>query len=392
MKKNIMVVVSDLSGGGAERVATNLASSLAKTENVILVVEHINNNTYGSTVETIDVKMPKDKGKLKVFWHLELAKRLKKVKKERNITHCICFLQEAALASVLSKCGEKVYVSVRNKLSSELNPILKMKERFTFRHTDCIIALSKMVREDLIEHFGVKQDKVIAIYNPCYIETIKDKIQGEKLPDDDEQFFINNKGNIVLTAGRLVDQKGQWHLIRAFSRVINKMPDAKLLILGQGGNKDYLERLIKDYKLEDSIKLLGYKSNPYIYMVRSDIFAFSSVYEGLGNILVECMACGLPVVSADYKYGAKELLAPDMDLKTEIHEVTYGKYGILVPEMDDKKYETKDELTNAEKMLADAIIEMLQNEEQRNDYKQRIMKRAADFDPDKITQEWLDIL
>ena len=168
---------------------------------------------------------------------------------------------------------------------------------------------------------------------------IKDKIQGEKLPDDDEQFFINNKGNIVLTAGRLVDQKGQWHLIRAFSRVINKMPDAKLLILGQGGNKDYLERLIKDYKLEDSIKLLGYKSNPYIYMVRSDIFAFSSVYEGLGNILVECMACGLPVVSADYKYGAKKLLAPDMDLKTEIHEVTYGKYGILVPEMDDKKYE-----------------------------------------------------
>ena len=60
--------------------------------------------------------------------------------------------------------------------------------------------------------------------------------------------------------------------------------------------------------------------------------------------------------------------------------------------MDDKKYEAKDELTNAEKMLADAIIEMLQNEEQRNDYKQRIMKRAADFDPDKITQEWLDIL
>lgn len=90
-----------------------------------------------------------------------------------------------------------------------------------------------MVREDLIEHFGVKQDKVIAIYNPCYIETIKDKIQGEKLPDDDEQFFINNKGNIVLTAGRLVDQKGQWHLIRAFSRVINKMPDANLRDMGE---------------------------------------------------------------------------------------------------------------------------------------------------------------
>ena len=61
-------------------------------------------------------------------------------------------------------------------------------------------------------------------------------------------------------------------------------------------------------------------------------------------------------------------------------------------EMDDKKYEAKDELTNAEIMLADAIIEMLQNKEQRNDYKQRIMKRAADFDPGKITQEWLDIL
>lgn len=392
MKRNIMVVVTDLSGGGAERVATNLASSLSKTENVILVVEHLNNNTYGSTVETIDLKMPTNKGKLKIFWHLELAKRLKKVKKERNITHCICFLQEPALACVLSKRGEKVYVSVRNKLSSELSFVSKIKAKYTFKHTDCVVALSKMVREDLIDNFGVKSDKVVAIYNPCYIETIKEKIASEQLPAEDELFFAENRGRIAVTAGRLVDQKGQWHLIRAFSKVVKQLPDAKLLILGQGGEKDYLQQLIDGYGLESNIKMLGYKANPYIYMSHADIFAFSSVYEGLGNILVECMACGLPVVSADYKYGAKELLAPELDINTGVNQITYAEYGVLVPEMDKNRYDVKHELTFAEDMLADAIVEMLQNDEKRYAYKQKIKRRALDFDPDKITREWINLL
>ena len=390
--KKIMIVVSDLTGGGAERVATNLATELSKTEKVFLVVAHITNNTYGSTVETIDLKMPVYKGKFKVFWHLELTKKLKRIKQERQVTHCICFLQDVALAGVLSKCNDKVFVSVRNNLSSELGFVLKLKEKITFKYTDYIIALSKMVRKDLIENFGVNPDKVCTIYNPCYVDAIKAKIESEHLSEEDELFFKNNKGHVVLSAGRLVDQKGQWHLIRAFSKVVKILPSAKLIIFGKGPNRDYLEKLIRDYALDDSIRLLGYKSNPYIYMYKADLFAFSSLYEGLGNILVECMACELPVVSVDCKYGPKELLAPSCDLTSCVKEIVYGEYGILVPEMDGIKYSAEVELTGPENMLADAIVDMLQDANKLQVYREKIKTRALDFDVAKITEEWIKIL
>lgn len=390
--KRIMIIITSLTGGGAERVATNLATCLDAYEDVTLVVEHIDGDNYGSTVNTVDLHMPLDKGKLKIFWHLSLTKKLRKLKKQLKTTHSISFLSEPSLANVLSKRNEMVIVSERNNLSAQKSKLLHYKERWLLKKSDKVVALSEMVRKDIIHNFGVDADKTVTIYNPCYVERINQQMREVVFSASEKDFYEKNRGKIVITAGRLVDQKGHWHLIRSFAEVVKSIPDAKLIILGQGDNREYLECLINDLHLNHNVFLYGYKANPYPYMYNADLFAFSSIFEGLGNIIVECMACSLPVISTDCKYGPKELLNPGTDYETQIDAITYGKYGVLVPPLDGYKYQASDPLIQEEQMLAEAIVSMLNDNELRNEYKEKILHRGNDFTPETITEQWIEIL
>jgi len=390
--KNIIIIVSELTGGGAERVATNLATCLAERDNVTLVVEYIGENTYGSTVRTVDLKMPRNKGKLKIFWHLKLTVKLKKIKNKLGVTHSISFLTEPSFSNVLSKRKDKVIVSVRNKLSVNRNILFRAKEKWVFHKADSIVSLSEMVRYDLIHEFQANEEKVTTIYNPCYVETIKEKIREGDMSIEERRFFDENPGKIVLTAGRLVDQKGHWHLIRAFTEVLKKIPDAKLLILGQGENEGYLQELISKLKMNDNVILNGYKSNPYPYMNEADIFVFPSIFEGLGNILVECMACELPIISSDCQYGPKELLDPGSDYLTAVKDITIGGYGILVPPMDGIKYSAMDPLVDSECKLAEAVVLLLNDKGMQTKFKKKMKERRKDFNPNKITNQWTNLI
>lgn len=394
MKRKILVIISDLTGGGAERVATNLATCLAQENDteVILAVEYITADNYGATVKTVNLHMPKDKGKLKIFWHIKLTQKLKKIKKEYEITHSISFLSEPSLANVLSKKKDMVIVSERNYVSAQKSNILKIKEKWLLKRADKVVALSEMVRQDLINNFKVLSDKIVTIYNPCYVDKILKQSREKILSKEEIAFFKDNAKKVVITAGRLVDQKGQWHLIRAFSAVIKRNPEAKLIILGQGENKEYLFDLIRKLKLENNVFLWGYKDNPYPYLRNADLFAFSSVYEGLGNIIVECMACCLPTISVDCKFGPKELLNPDSDLNEQVTKITYGEYGVLVPSVNGQKYSASDPLIESEEYLSEAIFNLLNNESLRLHYREKIRERAKDFDPLIITKQWLALM
>lgn len=388
-----MIIVKNLSGGGAERVATNLATCLSKSEEVILVVFNAENNTYGSTVETFDLNMPENKGLFKFVWHMKARRKVKKIKEKYQITHAISFMAEPDLANVMSRGKEKVLISVRNKHSSSSPTKFHfLKNKWVFSQADAIVAISKMVKQDLIEAFGVSGNIITPIYNPCYIDAIEKKIEEVVMTEAEKFFFSENKGKIVITAGRLEPQKGQWHLIRAFKRVMEAVPNAKLVILGQGSEQEYLKKIIKELSLQESVFLLGFKENPYPYLAAADLFAFSSVFEGLGNILVECMACHLPVVSADYPYGAKELLAPGEDFSSPTHDIDYAEYGVLVPPMDSRKLAPSEPLTHSEDCLAQVIIKLLCDDNLRNNYKNRIEKRGKDFSPDVITKQWIQVL
>lgn len=394
MKKKVMILSRSLSFGGAERVATNLATSLSKYYDVILVVIDGNDNTYGTTVETIDLGISiKNKGS-RIKWYKQLISKVDKIKKEKKITHTISFLSESDLANISTGKNSRTIISIRNKQSALVKGnVKKIRDKILFSKADNIVALSQMVKYDLIKNYNVDKNKIKVIYNPCDKEGIKNNISNRNLTDLEKEIF-NSSDNIVITAGRLTEQKGQWHLIRAFNKVVKEIPDAKLIILGSGEKELYLKTLIKELNLEENVFLLGYKSNPYVYLNKSNLFAFTSLFEGLGNILLEAMACELPIISTDCDSGPRELLHPNSNIEDsgKAQNVIYGEYGILAPVCDGKEYNANESLTKEEVMYSEAIIKLLTDKSLLLRYKEKSAERGDDFSVEQIVQQWIDLV
>lgn len=384
-----MVMSRLLTSGGAERVAANLASQLKNNgEEVWMLVFDGNHSTYHTDAPIIDLKMPMQKGLInKIVWYVKVIKEVSKYKKDLQITHAISFLNEPDLINVITSWRGKAIVSVRNNRSFlDKNFITKIKDKFVFYMAEKIVALSNGVKEDLVNYYNVSPSKIEVIYNACDVELIKK--QYEKLPNDASDLdFIS--GKTVVTAGRLTKQKGQWHLIRAFKKVVEEVPDAKLLILGQGAEEEYLHNIIHDLHLENSIKLMGYQENPYYYLRKSDVFVFSSLFEGFGNVLLEAMACDLPIISTDCLVGPRELLAPGTTYNECSKDcIVKAENGILVPVCDGTRYDAMKMLTLEERTLADAIVLLLKDEALREYYCEKSRKRIKDFSRENISLQW----
>ncbi len=130
-------------------------------------------------------------------------------------------------------------------------------------------------------------------------------------------WFETGELPVILGVGRLMEQKDFPTLIRAFAKVLKVRP-SRLVILGSGKERSRLNALVHELGLQNHVAMLAFQNNPYAYMTKAAVFALSSAWEGFGNVLVEAMAQGTPVVSTDCKHGPREIL-------------DHGKHGLLVP-------------------------------------------------------------
>jgi glycosyltransferase involved in cell wall biosynthesis len=136
------------------------------------------------------------------------------------------------------------------------------------------------------------------------------------LPSWADQVFAKRT---ILAVGRLTKIKGFDVLLQAFAKLIQRRElDLHLLILGEGEERPRLEELAKRLGVSNRVFMPGFQENPYPYFVRAEVFVLSSRWEGLGMVLVEAMALGLPVIATDCPYGPRELTEE-------------GQYGVLVP-------------------------------------------------------------
>jgi glycosyltransferase involved in cell wall biosynthesis len=134
----------------------------------------------------------------------------------------------------------------------------------------------------------------------------------------DHPWFVDKTTPIVVSAGTLSERKGYADLIGAFARLVVEGRDARLVIFGEGPSRGALDRQICELGLEDRVSLPGNVPNPLRYFARSDVFAMTSYFEGLGNVLIEAMMCGCSLVATDCPSGPAEILG-------------FGRYGRVVP-------------------------------------------------------------
>jgi glycosyltransferase involved in cell wall biosynthesis len=397
--KKVLFVIRALSGDGAERALSNIIMSLPENYEIELL---LNDGSlavfpYKGTLRTLGI--PQCQGIRKnlhaLFYRTKVLRRLKK---ENHYDAVISFLDSANISNVLSGNRHcKTIVSVRVSMISKQSKLLYRAGalflmNFVYNRADKIVAVSKEIEEELKRAFHLKDSLITSVVNGYQVGNIIE--QSKQMPmelSESPEVPWKTKGDAkwVITVGRLNKQKGQWHLIRAFSEVVKHEPAAKLLIIGKGELHDSLQKLIRVYGLEDSVFLTGYCSNPYWFDAQADVFVLPSMYEGYPNVLAEAICCGVPCVAADFHSGARELLAPGMDVfGPRVEKAMEVEYGILTPLCSGKQYKDTTQLEEAEHQMADAILSVLQDEALRNRCMEKAKKRRDDLHIDRVIGEW----
>lgn len=392
LKKRLAFIVPTLSNGGAERVVTNLTKGISNDYEKITIIYHDTEKTYDHAGTLINLNIgPADNLYGKLLNSLRRITAIKKIKKEYQIDKSISFLDNPNMVNIFSKTGETVYVSIRNQQSKEFKGLKKIIHKLVVKHVysraNKIVAISQGVKQDLIENFDIKSEKIEVIYNPIDMNRVN---QLKKDPLDSQYKDIFNNPTVI-TAGRLSYQKGQWHLIRAFKKVVEKVPNAKLIILGTGNLNDNLKKLVEELGLAESVYFLGFQDNPFKYIHRADVFILPSLFEGLGNVILEAMACETPVISTDCKSGPREIIAPSTDLNASAKQASIEEYGVLVPVPDGKMYDSKNPITYEEKVISNAILSLLEDRTLSEKLRKKGLERVNEFSFDNIVGKWLSL-
>jgi glycosyltransferase involved in cell wall biosynthesis len=177
------------------------------------------------------------------------------------------------------------------------------------RAADLVVTTSRGVADDLVQTFRVPQSRVRVVHNPVDLAAIR-SAAAEPL---DPVHAASWRRPVVVAAGRLAEAKNYPLLIAAMQTLRERTGlDARLFILGQGDCEMALRALITEKGLDGVVSLCGFQQNPWRYIARADVFALTSRYEGFGNVLVEAMACGVPVV-ATMSPGTRDIVTSGVD-------------------------------------------------------------------------------
>ncbi len=186
-----------------------------------------------------------------------------------------------------------------------------------------VLAVSDGAREAAVRFYGIQPDRIATLLNGVDVEWIQ---QQAGLPIHDS-WWTGEKSKTaasrifrVVTAGRLNHQKGFHLLIAAMAQVRQQLTDVefRVAILGDGPDREALQKQIEVSNLQDTVRLTGFQTNAIAWYRSADVFVLPSLIEGMPNVLLEAMACGTAVISTDCQSGPAEILSN-------------GQYGTLIP-------------------------------------------------------------
>ncbi|AVQ27021.1 glycosyltransferase [Fusobacterium ulcerans] len=384
--KKILFKVKGLGIGGIERLAIDILNNLKlEDKKIVLLIENKEENfledQLDKNVEKVYLKpdwfnpfLVKIKSRKKnIFYKLlyNILMSCEKIILSKSINNYIENNKEAEIFIDYNGEAGKYIHKIKNIkkvmwihlsfLGIKENKRKKLEKRF--QNFDRIVTICDEMEEEVRKLFPILEEKIIKIYNFINFEKIEEKLSKFNLNIQEEKML---KENYCISVGRLATVKDYETIINAFKILNEKGINEKLYIIGDGNNRENLEKMIKVNRLENQIFLLGQKNNPYIWMKNADMFIHSSKLEGFGLVLVEAMYCGVPIISSDFKCGAKEILLN-------------GEYGELF------------EVGNFEE-LAQKIEKLLFDNDRRQKYILKAKKMIKKFSMKNILIEYKKLL
>ena len=368
--KVVSFLLLTLPTDGVSRVILNLAKGFVerglKVDIVVLKAEGdaLVWIPSGARVVELNAQM---QGVGKLLYLFSLVRYLRKVQPASLIV-CRDDINFGSIAKYLAMVSTQVLLISHTNLSQYLDyssddvknsfsAYLLKRFLWFYGLADGIIAVSQGVADSLVNLAGRPLKQVRVIYNPVVTPEVLAKAEEPV----NHPWFAAGEPPVIVGVGRLQALKDFPTLIRAFALVRQHMP-ARLMILGDGEERQNLETLISELGLTSDIALPGFVSNPYAYMSKASVLAMSSLCEGFGNVIAEALACGTPVVTTDCPSGPAEIL-------------DFGNYGSLVPLADPEA-------------LAQAILTTITSP--RNS--EALRQRAKLFSLDTVVDSYLKVL
>jgi glycosyltransferase involved in cell wall biosynthesis len=346
----IVCYIHSLAGGGAERVWAILASALARRgHDVTFVVEIEDNASRGYLDAGIPLRQLPSRSHLS---HVgDLLRLWREIRPDAVLTAATNANLKGALAQLFAPVKPVLISSVHGAPAGSPGILGKAGPYFfpfVARIADRVVFISEGLRRLTEARSFMPRNRSTVIHNPVFVPS--EPVDASQC----DRIHPQLRGRrVVLSVGRLNEvQKAQSDLVEAFARFAPANPDFDLVLLGEGPSKPDLERLIAQLGLGNRVHFVGYHREPWMFYARASIYAHTARHEGFGNVIVEALAYGLPIVATD-ALGPAEILAD-------------GAYGQVVPRGD-----------------VEAIARALERAAHEPLDPARLRARAAEFSPER---------
>ena len=375
-KPCIIMAIGALRGGGAERVVLNLINHWPddRYRPVLLLANrsgpYLADVKAGVEVLSCDVPFRAIDTPRALLRIGEIMKRLQPA---AVFAHAIGTGRMLARARALGLLSAPLFMvlhaNVRMWLEDDRQRkmarwLLKRELGWMYSRADGVIAVSRGAAEELKSLFPGKISEVETIYNPIDLEQIDAAVTS--MPSDAfVSTFMGLPRPTVLTVGRLSPEKNQALLLRAYAR-LPQGSRGSLVILGEGDTRAQLESLARELGIESETHFPGFVPNPWWYMQRADLYVLPSRSEAYPMVLVEALACGLPVVATDCRHGPSEIIQSE-------------SFGTLVP-VDDPQ------------ALAVAMDRRLQSANAGPRFREDIRAFLESYRPEKVAQRYDELV
>ncbi len=410
-KKNILFMIPTLGRGGAERQVSVLTKNLKDDFEIDILVKNLDSGIkYKYFANIININHEAGSNIL-----LKFSKYIKNLFFVFNTRHkkkyfkVISFMEEMNTLNILTNIkSQKSILCVRCHPSelmqgrSLIKLFYKLTMKVFYNKSELIIAQTESIKNDLIKTFKIKEKKIKVVPNLFEISSIKKFSNEQKINDQVMQSL--KKSVIFSNLGQLIQRKGQSHIIRILEKIKQDCGNVKLFIIGKGDMKFDLinlsNRLDLKVFVEDRDFISDYydvyfwkdTDNPFHLLKISDIYIHAAYYEGFPNVIIEAMACSLPIISSDCLSGPREILAPfskrpENQIKEEYHE-----FGLLLPNFNEANENNRIDNYELEKIWAEAITNFINNKQNIINYSKKSLIRCEDFSSYKIIEKWKTLL